>query len=91
MGTTTTNYSLYKPAIDEQDWGALMNASQDAIDAQMKVNADAIAVNVTAIGLNKRTERQAEPTTRILIRALSAERHQHLPERTFQASQQLPF
>jgi len=47
MGSNTTNYSLYKPAVDEKDWGATVNTSTDAIDTQMKVNADAAALNTT--------------------------------------------
>ena len=44
MGTNTTNYNLYKPDVGEQDWGALVNTnSWDAIDTQMKANADAAA------------------------------------------------
>ncbi len=31
-GTTTTNLSLYKPTIDELDWGALINNNFDVID-----------------------------------------------------------
>lgn len=51
-GTTTTNYSLYKPAVDETGWGALMNDNFDDIDTAMKANADDIDTNDTATGLN---------------------------------------
>ena len=52
MGSTTTNYNLYKPTVGEVGWGTLFNTSTDTVDTQMKTNADAVAVNVTAIGLN---------------------------------------
>jgi hypothetical protein len=39
-GSTTTNYSLYKPSSGETGWATLMNASTDTIDTQMKANAD---------------------------------------------------
>lgn len=59
MGSNTTNYNLYKPAIGEQDWGADVNTNFDTIDTQMKASADAIvsndadiATNVAAIALN---------------------------------------
>ena len=46
MPNTTTNYSLYKPlvndATDEDLWGGYINDSMDLIDTQMKANADAI-------------------------------------------------
>jgi len=51
-GSTTTNYSLYKPAVNETGWGTLMNTSTDAIDTQMKANADDIDTNDTATALN---------------------------------------
>lgn len=47
---TTTNYSLYKPTNGEQNWGDLVNTSTDAVDTQMKVNADAAALNTTHRG-----------------------------------------
>jgi len=34
---TTTNLSLYKPAVGEEDWGALVNANFDTIDATVGV------------------------------------------------------
>lgn len=50
MGSTTTNYGLYKPAVGEVGWGADVNTSTDTVDAQMKTNADAIALNTTHRG-----------------------------------------
>jgi len=51
MPTTTTNYSLYKPlvndATDEDLWGGYINDSMDLIDTQMKTNADNIALKTT--------------------------------------------
>lgn len=52
MGSDTTNYDLYKPAVDEVDWGTKVNENFDTIDSQMKTNADDIDTNVTAIALN---------------------------------------
>jgi hypothetical protein len=42
---TTTNYLLEKPTVggDTDTWGGKLNDNMDAIDAQMKVNADAVA------------------------------------------------
>jgi len=45
MGTTTTNYSFYKPDIGETGWGATFNSQTlDAIDTAIKANADAISL-----------------------------------------------
>lgn len=41
MATTTTNYNLIKPAANDNYDVADFNANFDAIDAQMKANADA--------------------------------------------------
>lgn len=46
-GTTTTNYSLYKPAANETGWGDSVNTNMDTIDTQMKTTADAAALNTT--------------------------------------------
>ena len=50
--TTTTNYSLSKPAEGDTDWEAEINANWDTIDTQMKANADDIDTNDTATALN---------------------------------------
>ena len=50
MGTTTTNYNLYKPDIGETGWGDDVNTSTDTVDSTMKANEDAIALNTTHRG-----------------------------------------
>ena len=42
---TTTNYALEKPTVggDTDTWGGKLNDNMDAIDTQMKANADAVA------------------------------------------------
>jgi hypothetical protein len=47
--TTTTNYSLTKPEVgaSANSWGGKLNANMDAIDVQMKANADAVATAVS--------------------------------------------
>lgn len=54
MGTTTTNYALYKPGLYEigSTWWSLINASTDDVDSQMKTNADGVATNVINIATN---------------------------------------
>lgn len=51
MPTTTTNYGLNKPLVndpvDEDLWGGYLNDSMDDIDTQMKVNADAVTALIT--------------------------------------------
>ena len=47
--STTTNYSLYKPAVGDTNWGALVNTNFDTIDSTMKTNEDAIAVNTAKV------------------------------------------
>ena len=46
--TTTTNYGLTKPEVgaSEDTWGTKVNTDMDLVDAQMKVNADAVAATV---------------------------------------------
>jgi len=43
MGSNTTNYNLYKPAVGETGWGAAVNSSTDTVDTTMKLNADGVA------------------------------------------------
>ncbi|WP_373054610.1 hypothetical protein [Thioalkalivibrio sp.] len=52
---TTTNYSLNKPTVggDTDTWGSLLNDSMDAIDTQMKANADAVAALGDPITIDK--------------------------------------
>lgn len=52
MGTTTTNYNLYKPDVGEQNWGEEVNTSFDTIDTQIDANATSIITNAAAIALN---------------------------------------
>lgn len=51
MPTTTTNYALYKPlvndATDQDLWGDYLDTNFDTIDTQLKTNADAITAIVT--------------------------------------------
>ena len=49
MGTNTTNYNLYKPAVGETGWGADVNTSSDTVDTTMKANEDAIALNTAKV------------------------------------------
>lgn len=44
---TTTNYALCKPSDGDTSWGANYRTTVDAIDTQMKTNADAAALNTT--------------------------------------------
>ena len=39
MGTYTTVYNLYKPAVQERGWGALVNTNFDLIDAAIAAAA----------------------------------------------------
>lgn len=41
--TPTTNYALQKPAAGDTGWANAMNGNLDAIDGQLKANADAVA------------------------------------------------
>ena len=36
MGTYTTNYNLFMPAVGEQGWGELVNGNFSTIDTTMK-------------------------------------------------------
>lgn len=53
MVTTTTNYGLQKPAIndpaDQDLWGGYLNESLDTIDAQLKIASDHPVVSKTGI------------------------------------------
>jgi len=49
MGSTTPNYNLYKPDVGETGWGDDVNTSTDAVDTQIKVNEDAIALNTAKV------------------------------------------
>nr|MCH7604870.1 hypothetical protein [Patescibacteria group bacterium] len=44
-GSTTTNFSLYKPAIDETGWGASVNTNFDTVDSEMKTNRDHLSAD----------------------------------------------
>jgi len=61
MGTTTTNYNLYKPDVGETGWGASRNSSIDVVDTTMKTNEDNITTNTAAIALNT-THRTSDGT-----------------------------
>ncbi len=54
MSTTTSNYSLTKPAVnnatDEDLWGSMLNTNMDLIDTQMKASADLITEIETDLG-----------------------------------------
>lgn len=56
MATYTTNYELTKPAYSDQADIGVINADLDAIDAQMKTNADAAA---SAMGAATEAQRLA--------------------------------
>ena len=49
MSTTTTNYNLVKPEYSDDADIADINGNMDAIDTQMKANADAIASNTSSL------------------------------------------
>lgn len=55
MSTTTTNYALIKPAVnnatDQDLWGTYLNTNLDTIDTQLKTNADAIAAVSGAVAV----------------------------------------
>lgn len=46
-GTTTTNYSLYKPAKGDTDWSTQVNNNFDTIDSTMKATSDVADTAVT--------------------------------------------
>jgi hypothetical protein len=50
--TTTTNYGLVKPELKSDAWGIKINNDLDAIDAQLKVNADAAAAKIANTALD---------------------------------------
>jgi hypothetical protein len=50
MGTTTTNYSLYKPGISEGGYGDLMNANFDTIDTTLDDHETRVAALEAAPG-----------------------------------------
>lgn len=51
--SNTTNYSLVKPEVgaSADSWGGKLNGNMDAIDLQLKANADAIVSNDADIAL----------------------------------------
>jgi hypothetical protein len=49
MGTNTTNLALYKPAVGETGWGALVNGNFDTLDAQDLLKADVAAPVFTGL------------------------------------------
>ncbi len=51
-GSLTTNYNLYKPAVDEIGWGALVNSSTDVVDRSLFAISSDTDTNTTAIALN---------------------------------------
>lgn len=55
--TVTTNYNLTKVEVGASDntWGAKLNANADAIDAQLKANADTASAAQTAANTNATT------------------------------------
>lgn len=52
MGSTTTNYGLYKPTRAEKDWDAHVNDSFDIIDAALKDLEDTKADLGSGAGVN---------------------------------------
>lgn len=47
MPTTTTNYGLTKPDINQTGWGTSLNTNFDVIDTQIKLAADAASSGST--------------------------------------------
>jgi len=45
-GTYTTNHNLYKPAVNEKNWGTAVNANWDTIDANMGVSVESDPVYI---------------------------------------------
>lgn len=72
--STTPNYDLYKPAVNETGWGDLVDANCDIIDTQLKVNADAVVAEAATRASAVTTEATTRSAADIILLAdISAE------------------